>query len=236
MDNKEIDRYIRKNMALFKSIATKIKRNLPTFVRNYDYEDIVQTVLETSITRLKSYDKNKNSNIPNYLYKTAYFDSVRYIKDNFSLIKRPAYLLENAVSFAKVTKLYNYSNDEIINLLQIPKCRLANILAILKGTYEPLDETFLTSYKSHDNNIDNIIDMNRLNRSICNNTSRWNQRDKDILKCLILKEGRETLKTLGAKYNVSRNCIHLRKKALVYKLQKMILSHRPDVVEELLND
>lgn len=235
MDNKEIDRYVKKNMALFKSIATKIKRNLPTFVRNYDYEDIVQTVLETSVTRLKSYDKNKNSNIPNYLHKTAYFDSVRYIKDNFSLIRRPAYLLENAVSFAKITRLYNYSDDEIINLLRIPKCRLTNILAILKGTYESLDETFLTSYKGPDSDIDKSIDINELNKYVYSNIKRWNQRDRDIFKYLIVKESKETLKTLGLKYNVSCNCIYLRKKNLVDKLRKIVINHKFDSVEELLN-
>lgn len=236
MDNKEINNYIKKNMPLFKAMAIRVQRNLPTFSKSYDYEDITQAVIEMSIIRLKSYKEGTGSDIPNYLYRSAYFDTVRYIKNNFSLIRRPAYLLENATTFAKMTRLYNYSDDEIVNLLQIPKCRLASILAVLKGTYEPLSDVFLTDYKDYDSDIDKSIDMGRLNRYIYNRVKTWNQRDKDILKYLILKEGKETTRTLGAKYNVSYNCIHLKKKAIIHKLQKMVLNYRPNIMEELLDD
>lgn len=236
MDNKEINNYIKKNMPLFKAMAIRVQRNLPTFSKNYDYEDITQAVIEMSIIRLKSYKDGTGSDIPNYLYRSAYFDTVRYIKNNFSLIRRPAYLLENATSFAKMTRLYNYSDDEIVNLLQIPKCRLASILAVLKGTYEPLSDVFLTDYKDYDSDIDKSIDMSRLNRYIYNRVKTWNQRDKDILKYLILKEGKETIRTLSVKYNVSHNCIHLKKKAIIHKLQKMVLNYRPNIMEELLDD
>lgn len=236
MNNKEINDYIKKNMPLFKAMAIRVQRNLPTFSKGYDYEDITQAVIEMSIIRLKAYKEGTGSDIPNYLYRSAYFDTVRYIKNNFSLIRRPAYLLENATSFAKMTRLYNYSDDEIVNLLQIPKCRLASILAVLKGTYEPLSDVFLTDYKDYDSDIDKSIDMSRLNRYIYNRVKTWNQRDKDILKYLILKEGKETTRTLGAKYNVSYNCIHLKKKAIIHKLQKMVLNYRPNIKEELLDD
>ena len=67
-------------------------------------------------------------------------------------------------------------------------------------------------------------------------TTNYLMRDKDILKYLILKEGKETTRTLGAKYNVSYNCIHLKKKAIIRKLQKMVLNYRPNIMEELLDD
>lgn len=236
MNNKEINDYIKKNMPLFKAMAIRVQRNLPTFSKGYDYEDITQAVIEMSIIRLKSYKEGTGSDIPNYLYRSAYFDTVRYIKNNFSLIRRPAYLLENATAFARMTRLYNYSDDEIVNLLQIPKCRLASILAVLKGAYEPLSDTFLTDYKDYDDDLDRSLDIGKLNTYIYNRVKTWNQRDKDILKYLILKEGKETTRTLGAKYNVSYNCIHLKKKAIIHKLQKMVLNYRPNIMEELLDD
>ena len=236
MNSSEINSYIKNNMSLFKAIAVRVQRNLPTFAKGYDYEDIAQAVLEMSIIRLKSYNESKGSNIPNYLYRSAYYDTIRYIKDNFSLIRRPAYLLENATSFAKMSRLYNYSDKEIVNRLQIPECRLASILAVLNGAYEPLSDVFLSDYKDYDSDIDKSLDIGKLNKYIYDRVKTWNQRDKDVLKYLILKEGKETTRTLGKKYNVSYNCIHLKKKAIIHKLQKMILNYRPNIREELLND
>lgn len=236
MNSSEINSYIKNNMSLFKAIAVRVQRNLPTFAKSYDYEDITQAVLEMSIIRLKSYNKDKGSDIPNYLYQSAYYDAIRYIKDNFSLIRRPAYLLENATSFARMSRLYNYSDKEIVSRLQIPECRLASILAVLNGTYEPLSDVFLSDYKDYDSDLDKGIYTEDLNKYIYNRVKTWNQRDKDVLKYLILKEGKETTRTLGKKYNVSYNCIHLKKKAIIHKLQKMVLNYRPNIKEELLND
>lgn len=236
MNSSEINSYIKNNMSLFKAIAVRVQRNLPTFAKSYDYEDITQAVLEMSIIRLKSYNKDKGSDIPNYLYRSAYYDAIRYIKDNFSLIRRPAYLLENATSFARMSRLYNYSDKEIASRLQIPECRLASILAVLNGTYEPLSDVFLSDYKDYDSDLDKGIYTEDLNKYIYNRVKTWNQRDKDVLKYLILKEGKETTRTLGKKYNVSYNCIHLKKKAIIHKLQKMVLNYRPNIKEELLND
>ncbi len=236
MNNKEINNYIKKNMSLFKAIAARVQRNLPTFAKSYDYEDITQVVIEMSIIRLKSYNESKGSNIPNYLYRSAYYDTIGYIKDNFSLIRRPAYLLENATSFAKMSRLYNYSDKEIVNRLRIPECRLANILAVLNGAYEPLSDVFLSDYKDYDSDIDKSLDIDKLNKYIYDRVKNWNQRDKDVLKYLILKEGKETTHSLGAKYNVSYNCIHLKKKAIIHKLRKMVLNYRPNIMEELLDD
>lgn len=236
MDNKEIDRYVRKNMALFKAIANKVKRNLPTFARNYDYDDIVQTVLEMSIIRLKSYNKNKGSNIPNYLCTSAYFDTVRYIKNNFNLIRIPMYLVENAIAFAKVSRLYNYSDKEIINRLQVPECRLKNILSVLDCSYEPLNEYYLTTYKDSNANIDRAIDADKLNKYILKKTRIWNERDKDILKYLILGEGEETMKSLSVKHHTSYNFIHQKKQAIKQKLRSLLLNYNPKIQEELLND
>lgn len=236
MNSSEINSYIKNNMSLFRAIAVRVQRNLPTFAKGYDYEDITQAVLEMSIIRLKSYNKDKGSDIPNYLYQSAYYDTIRYIKDNFSLIRRPAYLLENATSFAKMSRLYNYSDKEIVNRLQIPECRLANILAVLNGAYEPLSDVFLSDYKDYDSDLDKGLYTEDLNKYIYNRVKTWNQRDKDVLKYLILKEGKETTRTLGKKYNVSYNCIHLKKKAIIHKLQKMVLNYRPNIREELLND
>lgn len=236
MNNKEIDRYVRKNMALFKAIATKVKRNLPTFARNYDYEDILQTVLEMSTIRLKSYNKNKGSNIPNYLYTCAYFDAIRYIKNNFNLIRIPIYLLENATTFAKMSRLYNYSDKEIANRLHIPECRLKNISSVLKCTYEPLNEYYLTTYKDYNADTDRAIDADKLNKYILKKTKVWNERDKDILKYLILGEGEETMKSLSVKHHTSYSFIHQKKQAIKHKLRNMLLKCNPNMQEELLND
>lgn len=236
MNNKEIDRYVRKNMALFKAIATKVKQNLPTFARNYDYEDILQTVLEMSTIRLKSYNKNKGSNIPNYLYTCAYFDAIRYIKNNFNLIRIPIYLLENATTFAKMSRLYNYSDKEIANRLHIPECRLKNISSVLKCTYEPLNEYYLTTYKDYNADTDRAIDADKLNKYILKKTKVWNERDKDILKYLILGEGEETMKSLSVKHHTSYSFIHQKKQAIKHKLRNMLLKCNPNMQEELLND
>jgi DNA-directed RNA polymerase specialized sigma subunit len=235
MNNEEIDRYIRQNMALFNAIANKVKRNLPTFARNYDYDDIVQTVLEMSVARLKSYNKNKGSNIPNYLCTSAYFDTIRYIKNNFNLIRIPIYLIENATSFAKMSRLYNYSDKEIANRLHIPECRLKNISSVLNCAYEPLNEAFLTTYKDYNDNTDRVLDMDKLNRYIYKKTRIWAERDKNILKYLILGEGEETTKSLSIKYNTSYSFIQQKKRAIIEKLQKILLKYNPNIQEELLN-
>lgn len=236
MNNKEIDRYVRKNMALFKAIATKVKWNLPTFASNYDYEDILQTVLEMSTIRLKSYNKNKGSNIPSYLYTCAYFDAIRYIKNNFNLIRIPLYLLENATTFAKMSRLYNYSDKEIANRLHIPECRLKNISSVLNCMYEPLDEYYLTTYKDYNADTDRAIDADKLNKYILKKTKVWNERDKDILKYLILGEGEETMKSLSVKHHTSYSFIHQKKQAIKHKLRNMLLKCNPNMQEELLND
>lgn len=236
MNNKEIDRYVRKNMALFKAIATKVKRNLPTFASNYDYEDILQTVLEMSTIRLKSYNKNKGSNIPHYLYTCAYFDAIKYIKNNFNLIRIPIYLLENATTFAKMSRLYNYSDKEIANRLHIPECRLKNISSVLNCTYEPLNEYYLTTYKDYNADTDRAIDADKLNKYILKKTKVWNERDKDILKYLILGEGEETMKSLSVKHHTSYSFIHQKKQAIKHKLRNMLLKCNPNMQEELLND
>lgn len=236
MNNKEIDRYVRKNMALFKAIATKVKQNLPTFASNYDYEDILQTVLEMSTIRLKSYNKNKGSSIPNYLYTCAYFDAIRYIKNNFNLIRIPTYLLENATTFAKMSRLYNYSDKEIANRLHIPECRLKNISSVLKCTYKPLNEYYLTTYKDYNADTDRAIDADKLNKYILKKTKVWNERDKDILKYLILGEGEETMKSLSVKHHTSYSFIHQKKQAIKHKLRNMLLKCNPNMQEELLND
>lgn len=236
MNNKEIDRYVRKNMALFKAIATKVKWNLPTFASNYDYEDILQTVLEMSTIRLKSYNKNKGSNIPSYLYTCAYFDAIRYIKNNFNLIRIPLYLLENATTFAKMSRLYNYSDKEIANRLHIPECRLKNISSVLNCTYEPLNEYYLTTYKDYNADTDRAIDADKLNKYILKKTKVWNERDKDILKYLILGEGEETMKSLSVKHHTSYSFIHQKKQAIKHKLRNMLLKCNPNMQEELLND
>lgn len=236
MNNKEIDRYVRKNMALFKAIATKVKQNLPTFASNYDYEDILQTVLEMSTIRLKSYNKNKGSNIPHYLYTCAYFDAIKYIKNNFNLIRIPIYLLENATTFAKMSRLYNYSDKEIANRLHIPECRLKNISSVLNCTYEPLNEYYLTTYKDYNADTDRAIDADKLNKYILKKTKVWNERDKDILKYLILGEGEETMKSLSVKHHTSYSFIHQKKQAIKHKLRNMLLKCNPNMQEELLND
>lgn len=236
MNNKEIDRYVRKNMALFKAIATKVKWNLPTFASNYDYEDILQTVLEMSTIRLKSYNKNKGSNIPHYLYTCAYFDAIKYIKNNFNLIRIPIYLLENATTFAKMSRLYNYSDKEIANRLHIPECRLKNISSVLNCTYEPLNEYYLTTYKDYNADTDRAIDADKLNKYILKKTKVWNERDKDILKYLILGEGEETMKSLSVKHHTSYSFIHQKKQAIKHKLRNMLLKCNPNMQEELLND
>lgn len=236
MNNKEIDRYVRKNMALFKAIATNVKRNLPTFASNYDYEDILQTVLEMSTIRLKSYNKNKGSNIPHYLYTCAYFDAIRYIKNNFNLIRIPTYLLENATAFAKMSRLYNYSDKEIANRLHIPECRLKNISSVLNCTYKPLNEYYLTTYKDYNADTDRAIDADKLNKYILKKTKVWNERDKDILKYLILGEGEETMKSLSVKHHTSYSFIHQKKQAIKHKLRNMLLKCNPNMQEELLND
>lgn len=236
MNNKEIDRYVRKNIALFKAIATKVKQNLPTFASNYDYEDILQTVLEMSTIRLKSYNKNKGSNIPHYLYTCAYFDAIKYIKNNFNLIRIPIYLLENATTFAKMSRLYNYSDKEIANRLHIPECRLKNISSVLNCTYEPLNEYYLTTYKDYNADTDRAIDADKLNKYILKKTKVWNERDKDILKYLILGEGEETMKSLSVKHHTSYSFIHQKKQAIKHKLRNMLLKCNPNMQEELLND
>lgn len=236
MNNKEIDRYVRKNIALFKAIATKVKQNLPTFASNYDYEDILQTVLEMSTIRLKSYNKNKGSNIPHYLYTCAYFDAIKYIKNNFNLIRIPIYLLENATTFAKMSRLYNYSDKEIANRLHIPECRLKNISSVLNCTYEPLNEYYLTTYKDYNADTDRAIDADKLNKYILKKTKVWNERDKDILKYLILGEGEETMKSLSVKHHTSYSFIHQKKQAIKHKLRNMLLKCNPNIQEELLND
>lgn len=237
MNNKEIDNYIKNNMSLFYSMTYKIKNNLPSFAEGHEFDDILQCILEASVKYLRKYNIKKGSGIANYLNKTAYFQASRVLKNSFSLIRRPEYLICNATSFAKMSRLYNYSSKEIANKLNIPQSRVDNILSLLNGAYEPLNETLIDTYKNNieDTLRDEAIDFGRINDYIIKRIKSWNERDLDILNELILKNGNETIKSLGSKYNVSHNCIYLRKKAIIRKLQKMLLKYKPNIQEELLN-
>lgn len=237
MNNKEIDNYIRNNMSLFYSMTYRIKNNLPSFTEGHEFDDILQCVLEASVKYLRKYNIKKGSGIANYLNKTAYFQASRVLKNSFSLIRRPEYLIHNATLFAKMSRLHNYSDKEIANKLNISQSRADNILALLNGAYEPLNETLIDTYKNNieDTLRDEAIDFGRINNYIVRRIKSWSERDLDIFNELISKKGNETIKSLSIKYGVSHNCIYLRKKAIIRKLQKMLLKYRPNIQEELLN-
>ena len=99
-----------------------------------------------------------------------------------------------------------------------------------------LNEYYLTTYKDYNANIDRAIDTDKLNKYILKKTKVWNERDKDILKYLILGEGEETMKSLSVKHHTSYSFIHQKKQAIKHKLRNMLLKCNPNMQEELLND
>lgn len=236
MNQKEINKYIKSNIKLFHDIAYRLEKYMPTFARAFEHDEIFQTVVEESILALKKYKVGMGSNIPNYLYHTAYYGAARYLKANFSLIKRPMYLLENATAYVKLTRVKDYSDKEAAEVLGIPECRMNQILNVLKSGYEPLTEVFLNEYKSYDSECYDFRAICKLNNYIKNRIRNWSKRDLDVLKYLILKEGNETIKTLSNKYKVSHNCIFIKKKGIIKKLQKMILNYNNNIKEEFLSD